>query len=227
VSKLVLFGLGRGADVAYRFLSRDSDHEICAFTADSAFLNRDTFRGKPVVAWEEVERAFPPDRYRLLILLGYQRMNGLREQKYFEAKAKGYTLESYVASDIFRVEEVTVGENCFILDNQSISLDVRIGNSVVMWSSNHIGDLTTIGDHAWVSSHVTVAANVTIGRRAFLGIGATVANGVTIADDTFVGANVLVTADTTPRSVHVAGERGPLPADSRAFMRVMTAQHRL
>jgi hypothetical protein len=36
VSKLVLFGTGRGADVAYRFLAADSDHEIMAFTVDEA-----------------------------------------------------------------------------------------------------------------------------------------------------------------------------------------------
>jgi carbonic anhydrase/acetyltransferase-like protein (isoleucine patch superfamily) len=74
---------------------------------------------------------------------------------------------------------------------------------------------------------VTVVANVNIGQRAFFGIGATVANGVTIGDDSFVGAGVLVTHDVEPRSVHIAGEQGKLSADSRAFMRVMMAQHRL
>ncbi len=163
----------------------------------------------------------------MLILLGYQGMNGLREAKFNQAKAKGYTLESYVASDIFRVEDIVVGENCFILDNQSISLDVRIGNNVVMWSSNHIGDLTVIEDHAWVASHVTVAANVTIGQRAFLGIGATVANGSTVARESFIGANVLVTADTEERGVYVSGGKDKLAVDSRSFMRVMMASRKL
>jgi len=227
VSKIVLFGTGRGADVAFRFLSRDTDHEICAFTVDAKYLDRDSFRGRPVVAFEEIERRFPPDDHRMLILLGYQGMNGLREARFNQAKAKGYTLESYVASDIFRVEDIAVGENCFILDNQSISLDVRIGNNVVMWSSNHIGDCTTIADHAWVTSHVTSAANVRIGERAFLGIGARVSNGVAIARETFIGANVLVTTDTEERGVYVAGNKGKLDVDSGSFMRVMMAGRKL
>src|SRR5262249_13612953 len=142
------------------------------------------YRGLPLVAFEEVERHFPPESCRMHVLLGYQQMNGLRQQKYEQAKAKGYTLESYVASDIFRVERINVGENCFILDNQSISLDVTIGNDVVMWSSNHVGDMSTVEDHAWLASHVTIAANVTIGKRAFIGIGATVSNGVVIGAET-------------------------------------------
>jgi acetyltransferase-like isoleucine patch superfamily enzyme len=132
-----------------------------------------------------------------------------------------------VASNVFRVEPIAVGENCFILDNQSISLDVTIGNNVVMWSSNHIGDLSTIQDHAWISSGVTVAANVTVGERAFLGIGATIANHVRIAPDSFVGADVLLTSDTDAGGVYMAGERAKLPVKSREFMRVMMAQHRL
>ena len=163
----------------------------------------------------------------MLVLLGYQGMNGLRAKKFEESKAKGYTLESYIASDIFRVEPIEAGENCFILDNQSISLDVKIGNNVVMWSSNHVGDMTTIEDHAWVSSHVTIAAGVRIGQAAFLGIGATVANGVTVGNRGFVGADVLLSNDLADNAVRVAAQADDLDVDSRAFMRVMMAGRKL
>lgn len=226
MSKLVLFGTGRGAEVAHRFLAADSEHEVVAFTVDGANISDKHYRGLPVVAFEEVQHQYPPDRFGMLILLGYQQMNGLRARKFSEAKAKGYRLESYVASNIFRVAPIEVGENCFIMDNQSISLDVRIGNNVVMWSSNHIGDLSEIADHAWVSSHVTVAANVNIGERAFLGIGATVSNGVKIGADSFVGARRLVLEDTRPGSVTLV-DQGVEGIDSGTFMRLMVARKKL
>jgi acetyltransferase-like isoleucine patch superfamily enzyme len=225
--KIVLFGTGRGASVAHRFLAGDTPHEIVGFSAHGQYVSSHTHRGLPLVPFEEVERRFDPADYRMLILLGYQRMNGLRADIYEQAKAKGYTLESYVASDIFRVEPLTVGENCFIMDNQSISLDVRIGNNVVMWSSNHVGDLTTIGDHAWLSSHVTIAANVAVGERAFLGIGATVSGGSIIGRESFVGADVLVAGEVAPGAVRVAGHAGDVGANAAAFMRVMIASGRL
>ena len=227
MAKLILFGNGRGADVAYRFLSKDTDHEICGFTVDETYITEPTLRGLPLVPFEDVERRFPPDDYRMLILLGYQGMNQLRESKFREAKAKGYTLESYVASDIFRVEDIQVGENCFILDNQSISLDVTIGNNVVMWSSNHIGDLTAIRDHAWIASHVTVAANAEIGERAFIGIGATISNSVKVAPGTFVGADRLVVNSTDEDGVYVHSQEAKLDVPSKSFMRVMMAGKKL
>ena len=227
MSKIVLFGCGRGADVAYRFMSNDTKHEICGFTVDQKYIAADTFRGLPLVPFENVEETYPPDDYRMLILLGYQEMNQLRANKYAEAKKKGYALESYVASNIFRVEPLDVGENCFILDNQSISLDVKIGNNVIMWSSNHIGDMTHIGDHTWVSSQVTVAANVEIGERAFLGIGATVSNAVKVAPDTFVGADRLISTDTDNAGVYVHDGNQRLDTDSKTFMRIMMARKKL
>jgi acetyltransferase-like isoleucine patch superfamily enzyme len=226
VSKLVLFGAGRGAAVAHRFFAGDTEHEVVGFAVDGAFIAANEFRGLPLVAFEDVQRAFPPETHRMHVLLGYQQMNGLRMRKYEEAKAKGYALESYVASDIFRVEPIEVGENCFILDNQSIILDVAIGNNVVMWSSNHIGDLSAIEDHAWIASHVTVAANVTVGERAFLGIGATICNGVTIGGEALIGANVMVANDAAARSVHVLGQ-GKIEIESRPFMRMMIASKKL
>ena len=132
------------------------------FHPDRQFITRDTFHDLPVVAFENVEQRFPPDEHKMLVLLGYQRMNALRAEKYLAAKRKGYSFVSYVNSNFYRAEDLAVGENCFILDNQSISLDVKIGNNVVMWSSNHIGDMTIIGDHVWLASHVTIAAEVEV-----------------------------------------------------------------
>jgi hypothetical protein len=227
MSKVILYGTGRGAAVAHRFLVADTEHDIIGFTVDEKYVTSDTHRGLPLVPFEEVERRFPPDGHQMFILLGYQGMNALRAQKFQEAKAKGYTLPSYVASDIFQVEPIRLGENCFILDNQSISLDVTIGNNVVMWSSNHIGDFTQIEDHAWVSSHVTVAANVRIGERAFIGIGATLSNGSHIGREGFVGARVMIAGPVAERAVHLHGQAEPLAVDAPRFMRMMIAGGKL
>jgi len=227
VSRLILFGTGRGAEVAHRFLSADSEHQVVAFTVDGANLKEDRYRGLPVVPFEDVQRYYPPETFGMHILLGYQQMNGLRARKFADAKTKGYTLASYVSSDIFRITPIDIGENCFILDNQSISLDVKIGNNVVVWSSNHIGDMSQIDDHAWIASHVTVAANVRIGERAFVGIGATISNGVTIGADSFVGAHLLVSGDTAPRSVSLAEGQSAAGIDAATFMRLMMARKKL
>lgn len=226
MSRIVLFGAGRGAAVAHRFLKGDTAHEVVAFAVDAERRQADSHRGLPLIDFEDAPRRYPPDDFRMMILLGYQEMNGLRRRKFEAAKAMGYALESYVASDIFRVEPISVGENCFILDNQSISLDVSIGDNVVMWSSNHVGDLSRIDDHAWITSKVAIAANVTVGAGAFIGVGAALANGVRIGAEAFVGAGLAVSGDVAPRSVLAAGGAAA-DIDSRAFMRMMIAQKKL
>lgn len=223
MSKVVVFGTGRGADVAFRYLTRDSEHEVAGFALDREFIKDESFHDLPVKPFEEVEKHFPPGEHEMFVLLGYQEMNGLRARKYFEGLEKGYSFASYLSSDISRIEEIDVGENCFILDNQSINLDVRIGNNVVMWSSNHIGDLTEIQDHVWISSHSTVAANVVVGESSFVGIGATISNHVTLGRNTFVGANALITSDAQENGVYVSGESKCVSDDSRTFMKVMEA----
>jgi sugar O-acyltransferase (sialic acid O-acetyltransferase NeuD family) len=227
MAKVVVFGAGRGADVAYRYLTRDSEHEVVGFTVDASYLSSEEFRGLPVVPFEDVESRFPPDDYRMFIVLGYQDMNHLRAQKYNDAKGRGYRFVSYAASDIFRIEDLDVGENCFLLDNQSINLDVKIGDNVVMWSSNHIGDMTVIEDHCWISSHCTVAANVVVKEHSFLGIGATVSNHVVVEPESFVGADVLITENTKPSGVYLPGKSGCVSQDSRAFMKVLEACNKL
>ena len=221
MSKVVLFGTGGGADTAYRYISKDSAHEIVGFTVDGARRDRDTHRGLPVVDFETVHKCFPPSEFQLFILLNFDDMNALRIRKYQEAKAKGYTLASYVASDIFRIEDIRVGENCLLLESQTINLDVKIGDNVVMWSGNQIGDRTTIGDHTWISSQVAIGGDVKVGSGCFIGMHATIGHGISVGDANFVGAGTLITKSTKPGAVYVRESTKALPVTSDVFGKII------
>ena len=58
------------------------------------------------------------------------------------------------------------GDNCFILEDNTVQPFVRIGSNVTLWSGNHIGHDSTIGDHCFISSHVVVSGHVDIGTTA-------------------------------------------------------------
>ena len=100
MSRIVIFGVGRGANVATRYFQADSAHEIVAYTVDDAYADRKEFMGRPVIPFSRVELEAPPAECRMFIPLGFQEMNALRAGKYAAAKAKGYSLESYVSSRI-------------------------------------------------------------------------------------------------------------------------------
>src|SRR5258708_32571241 len=176
MTRLIIFGIGRGADVATRYFQSDSPHDIVAYTVDDAYADRKEFMGRPVIPFSRVETEAPPAECGMFVPLGFQAMNALRAEKYAAAKAKGYALESYVSSRIMAWERPKFGENCFILDGNVFDFDVTVGNDVVLWSANHVGDLSVIEDHAWISSHAVLAGEVTVGSYSFLAHNPTVSN---------------------------------------------------
>ena len=224
MSKVILFGTGGGADTAYRYITKDTSHEVVAFTVDGSRKDRDTYHGLPVVEFEVLQKFYPADDFKMFILLGFDNMSKLRIQKYKEAKAKGYSLISYVASDIFRIEEIQVGENCFILEKQTINLDAKIGNNIVMWSGNHIGDRTVIEDNVWISSQVVIGGDVRIGEGTFIGMNATIAHSVSIGRRNFIGSGALITRSTKDGGVYVQERNKPLNIDSDTFSQMTSCE---
>jgi sugar O-acyltransferase (sialic acid O-acetyltransferase NeuD family) len=135
-------------------------------------------------------------------------VNQARREVYFECKAAGYRLVSYVSSKALVLEDVPIGENCFVLEGNVIQPGVKIGNDVILWSGNHIGHDATIGDHCFVSSHVVISGHVVIEENCFLGVNATIRDRVRIARDCVVGAGALIMRDTIPGAVYaVRGTR--------------------
>ncbi len=221
MSKVVIFGIGRGANVAYRYLLKDSPHQVCAFAVDSGFLKESEFMGLPVTDFQQLVEKFPPEEFKLFVPLGSQNLNRVRYEKYMEGKSKGYQFISYVSSSIPFSEELEIGENCFVLENNSINFDVRIGNNVTIWSSNQIGDCSVISDHCWITSNVCLAGNVVVKEFCFIGINAAISNDVVIAEENFIGANALITKSTRPNEVYLVSQtpKAPLPSDK--FVRML------
>ncbi|MFQ5427963.1 MAG: acetyltransferase [Thermodesulfobacteriota bacterium] len=221
MSKVIIFGIGRGAEVAYKYITRDSPHEVCAFTVDEKYLTANEFQGLPVVAFENIESAFSKTEYKMFIPLGFESMNRVRYLKYCEAKKKGYGFISYVHSSLNIIDPPNVGENCFILENQSINLDVTIGNNVVIWSGNQIGDSSVIMDNTWISSHVCIAGDVRIKPFCVIGINASISNNITIEEECYIGANAIIAKDTVPKGVYIVEntKKAALPSDK--FMAIM------
>lgn len=222
MSKIVIFGMGRGANVATRYFRDDSPHEIVAYTVDDAYVDRKEFMGRPVIPFSRIEKEIPPEESQMFVLLGFQRMNALRAEKFAEAKAKGYFLASYISSRIMGWETPKFGENCFILEGNVFNYDVTIGNDVIMWSGNHVGDLSIIEDHVFVSSHVVLSGEVTIGANSFLGVNATISNYVRVSAGCYIGANTLIAQNTAPGSVYMTKGTPKLEQiDSLRFLQVI------
>lgn len=203
MSKLVIFGAGDIARLAHFYFNRDSDHEVVAFTVDQKYREADTFLDLPLVSFEEVSSRYPADEYQMFVALSYAKMNKLREEKYTRAKEQGYQLVSYVSSRCSFLTDHPVGDNCFILEDNTIQPFVKIGNNVTLWSGNHIGHDATIEDHCFLASHIVVSGYVRISNNCFIGVNATLRNSITIAPETLIGAGAVIMKDTVPKGVYL------------------------
>lgn len=210
MAKVVLFGNGQIADVVHDYLTRDSPHEVVAFTVDRDYLDGQTeYLGLPLVPFEEVQDRYPPSEHEMFVSISYQQVNGLRQRKYAEAKAKGYTLLTYVSSGASVSPTATLGDNVFVMEQNVIQTRVSIGSDCIIWSGNHIGHHTTLGDHCFIASHAVIAGFVKIGERCFFGINCSVRDGITIAPECVIGAGAIILKDTVEKGVYV-GAASPL-----------------
>ena len=202
MAKVIIFGAGDIARLAHYYFTHDSEHEVVAFTVDEKYKQGDHFLGLPLVAFEEVAQRYPPGEFKMFVALSYARMNKIREEKYRQAKEKGYELVSYVSSRCSFLTEHPVGDNCFILEDNTIQPFVKIGNNVTLWSGNHIGHDAVIEDHCFLASHIVVSGYVHIGNNCFIGVNATLRNSITIAPETLIGMGAVIMQDTVPKGVY-------------------------
>lgn len=214
MADLVIFGTGDIAELAWFYFTQDSDHRVKAFAVDAAYLKDDRFCGLPVVAVEEVGSRFPPAEHRAFAALSYSKVNALRQEKCAALRAQGYDLVSYVSSRATTFADLSVGWNCFILEDNTIQPRVRIGNNVTLWSGNHIGHHSTIEDNVFISSHVVVSGGVVVGANSFLGVNATLRDHVRIGPRSVIGAGSLILGDTEEESVYTTpgAEKARVPS---------------
>lgn len=214
MAKIVVFGVSQWAELAHFYLMHDSDHEVVAFTLDREYLEGATYKDLPVIAFDEVAERYPPAEFKMFIPMSFKRMNHARADKYYEAKQMGYELISYVSSRATTFPGFECGDNCFILEDNTIQPFVKIGSNVVLWSGNHVGHGTVIKDHVMLTSHVVISGCCTVAEFSFLGVNATVRDETVIARETLVGMGVTILKDTKEFEVYKA--TGSEPAAFRS-----------
>ncbi|MCD6064239.1 MAG: pglD [Flavipsychrobacter sp.] len=216
---IIIFGIGKIADVIQFYMREESGLPVKAFTVDHAYIKEPSFNGLPVDAFENIEEKYPPEKYSMFVAVGYHNLNEVRAAKIKEAEAKGYEIISYVHPQSSVPKDLVYGKNCFIMNNVCIHPRVKLGDDVFVWSGAMIGHHSTIGDHCWFTSAANISGNVTIGNNCFFAVNATVAHSVTIGNEAFIGANVLLTKNLEDGKVVIAESDKAIKLNSKQFLK--------
>lgn len=202
--KVIIFGIQDTAQLAHYYLTTDSEYDVVAFSVHEKYKeNQDSFCGLPLVSFEDVELIYPPDEFVFFAPMTYKNMNQDRVKVYKEIKEKGYRLINYISSKATVFDNNEFGENCFVLEDNTIQPFVKVGNNVVLWSGNHIGHHGVIKDNVFITSQVVISGHCTIGENSFIGVNATIRDYTELANFTFVGMGANITENTSEYSVYI------------------------
>lgn len=219
---VIIFGISKVAEIVWSSMTEDRacKWEPVAFTVDRAYMETDEKFGLPVVAFEDLEKSYMPQEYRMIVAVGYHDMNKVRAQKCREAEEKGYELISYVHSKADISGSVTVGKNTIILNAASIGPFSNIGNDVCIFNNATISHHVTVEDHVWITSGSVVGGNSSVGDHCFLGINSTVAHNVQIGSNNFIGTNAVITKNTKKDSVYIVPDTPRYRLSTDQFIRL-------
>jgi len=203
MGKVIIFGTKDTAELAHFYLTHDSEHEVVGFALNKEFIEGDTFHELPVIPFENIENHYSNKEYLFFAPMTGSRMNKNREKVYLEIKSKGYQLISYISSKATVFHDTEIGENCFILENNTIQPFTTIGNNVVLWSGNHIGHHGRIDDHVFFTSHVVLSGHCHVKSYCFLGVNSTIRDFTVLEKGTLVAMGATITKDTEEWGVYI------------------------
>lgn len=212
---VVIFGVGNVSRLAAFVLAQDSPHRPVAFTAHERFISEGEFAGLPVRRFDDIEVAYPPERYAMLAPLGWTKMGQLRADVVAAGWAKGYRFISYVSSSAITWTTFVAGENCMVHGGAIIEPYARVGVNCIIRGGAMLSHDVELGEHCFVAPRALIGGAAKIGANCVIGANSTVVDGVRVAPRCFIAAGAVVTADTQPEGIYRGNpaRRSPVTVD--------------
>lgn len=191
---VIIFGVSGFAKLARWYLENDSSYNVCGFVVDDDYFSDTVFEGLPVVRWSDVHSSFPSNRYALFAPMSPTNINRDRAAVWSRGKKENYRFISYISSKATVLSD-DIGDNCFVLEDNTVQPFTSIGSNSILWSGNHVGHDSRIGDNVFVSSQVVVSGRCNVGDYSYLGVNSTLRDGITLAEGTFLTMASALTED--------------------------------
>lgn len=199
--KLIVFGAGDFAKIAYEYFTHDSEFEVCAFCVDQEYMPQDKqIFDLPIYSFADITTILSPKDYYFYAAIIYGKLNDVRTESYKKLKALGYKPASYISSKAFIWKNCKLGEHVFIFENNVIQPFTEIGNNIIFWSGNHIGHHSRIDDNCFISSHVVISGNCVVEKNCFFGINSTIGNNIKIGERSWISHGAVIGNDLDKNS---------------------------
>lgn len=198
----IIFGKGDFADILTYIIEQEMNRNVAAYMVNKKFLDVDSYHGKPVVPYEDIEDFYHPSEYA--VSLGYEAhdMYRTREELQKELLKKGFIFDN-VISNTANLTNAHIGGGNIIMQNCLLAPFSKIGNGNVMWAGSQIQHHNVVESYNCIAPGVASSGYVKVGSHCFIGTNATIKNHVVVADYTLIGAGAYVSRDTNECDVIV------------------------
>ena len=158
--------------------------------------------GLPVTSSDDMETKYPPEKYEVFVAVAGGKLNYDRRKVFEFVKEKKYTLASCISPKAIIGSDVTIGENCFIMENSVIQSGAILSDDIIIWPNCYISHLSKIANHCHFAAGVTIGGNTTIGQNSYLGLGCIIADDIVIADNNFITMGSVVRKSTRENKIY-------------------------
>lgn len=199
---IIIFGTTEIAAWIIRAIQSENNASVIAVTVEKQYVNQCEFEGYPIIPFEDLDNHFDMSKYQLLLAIGYNQMNNVRQRIYTLCKNRKYKIYTYV-SNRANVDCIkNIGEGCIVMPGTFIGPHVKLGICNIVNVGACISHSIILGDFNFIAGNVVFGGNVLMENNCFVGINATIINNLHIAQYTFIGAAALINKNTEEYGVY-------------------------
>lgn len=217
--RIILAGNAVTAQILYSYLASDPRYELVGLTVDDEHVSRGRLSGVESAPISKAKQAFSPNECRVVMAIGYDNLNRVRESVFLRLKSMGYTIETYVHPHARVHTANPLGEGCVVLPGAVIEPYAAVGANTMVWTNVTLAHHCSVAEHCWIAAGTVVSGQAKVLRNTFLGVNSTIVNDVTVSEYTIVGAAAMVSKDTKPHTVHLARSAEPFRFSSDDYVK--------
>lgn len=217
MQNIILAGNAVTAHILHAYLEDDARYKIVACVVDDAYVESGNFSAVPCVGLSAVAEKFAPVETRVIMAMGYDQVNAVRQSMFERLKALGYDMETYIHPKANVFTKNPLGEGSLIMPGALIEPGAVVGANCLIWGNVVVAHDAVVEDHCWLAAGAVVSGMAKVGRASFVGVNATIANKVEVGERNIVGGAAFISKCTKANAVHLARSGEPFRCTAEEY----------
>jgi sugar O-acyltransferase (sialic acid O-acetyltransferase NeuD family) len=186
-------GFGREAAFILSEINKQSNrYEILGFIDNDPYLQGKMINNYPVVGNDTWLFNYPAP-INVVICIGNSNARKKVVDKFSEKS--NIIFPNIIANDVKYSGSVVMGKGCIICFSSILTVDISLGDFVLIMNNSVIGHDSFLDDFVTVYPSVTISGNVSVGKYSEIGVGAKIIQQISIGENAIIGAGAVVVKD--------------------------------